>query len=136
MTFAEFYATEERMTVANGADHLRVDVEYFEGDDEIIVFDDYCFMTRRGKEYHTIIIRDEYTSADPVEVARHVYFDHWVWECADHDESFLIQFYNEWLEWQKLPAACALEILMGAELTTDQGQWLRDFIDLWDRVTA
>jgi hypothetical protein len=57
-----------------------------------------------------------------------------VWECCDHNEAFLSQFFNEWLTWQGLPAACALELLMGAELTAYQRQWLTQFCDLWDSV--
>jgi len=135
MTFDQFFQTKETMSVSAGAYYLRIDPTFFEGDDEIITFEDDCFITRRGSTYHTIVERNEYVG-DDVEVAMHVYFDHFVWECCAHDEAFLIQFYDEWLEWQGLPAACALELQMGADLTPYQAQWLRDYSDLWDRVVG
>jgi len=135
MTFDQFFQTLERMPVNVGADYLRIDPIMFEGDDEVIAFDGDCFMTRRGSAYHTIIGREEYIG-DDVEVSLHVYFDHWVWECGDHTEDFLTQFYGEWLEWQKLPESCALELLMGADINSYQRQWLTHFSDLWDRVVG
>ena len=135
MTFTEFYDTKKRMSVRDGADHLCMEVDFFEGDDEIIIFDSSAFITRRGEQYHAIIGRDE-RLGDEVTAASFVYFEHYVWECCDHNEAFLSQFFNEWLTWQGLPAACALELLMGAELTAYQRQWLTHFCDLWEGIES
>lgn len=135
LTFDQFYNTREEMTVSAGAEYLRVDSDYFEGDSSIIVFEDYCFITRRGNLYHTIICRDEYENADESYVASHLYFDHYVWE-QENTADDLTVFYGEWLKWQGLEESCALELLMGADLTPYQRRWLEWFCDVWDRVTA
>ena len=136
MTFDQFLDSEERMTAHEASRYLRIDDMMFEGADAVLVYEGDCYVTRSGRKYHVLVGRYEWVYESNIEAAQRLYFDHFVWECCAHDEAFLIQFYGEWLEWQGLPAACALELLMGADLTPYQAQWLRDYSGLWDRVVA
>lgn len=133
LTFDQFFETAERMDVTSGARLLRMDERFFEGDDEIIVFDSDCYITRQGQKYSALVYREEYVGAE-IDAAKFLYFEHWVWECATHSEEFLTQFYNEWLTWQRLPECCAFELLMGAELTPYQVRWLNWFSDVWQEI--
>lgn len=134
MNFEEFYQTKEVMPIGSGADHLGVDVELFEDDDEIIVFDEYSFMSRRGDTYNTIIYNSEHSSNDEIEIAKHVYFDHWVFDRVENTKGFVVQFYKEWLQWQKLTQECALELSARDDLNDYQRNWLMSFNRYWDNV--
>ena len=135
MTFDQFFETKEALSVSAAADRLGIDPTFFEDDDEVMVFEADCFITRQGDTYHAILDRSEYTGGE-LSMALRVYFDHYVWDCCDHTEAFLIDTYNEWLKWQDLPAVCALELQARDGLTPYQFEWLKHYCDVWDRVVG
>jgi hypothetical protein len=134
MTLSEFLATEKRLSVDQGARILRIDEDVFEGDTELFVFDGDTFLSRCPLGFHLLIGTDSFLSKDKDALATRLYFDHYVWECVDHTLENLTSFYGEWLRWQGLEEACALEHIAGSDLTYYQLQWLTDFVDLWDQV--
>lgn len=48
----------------------------------------------------------------------------------------LVAEYADWIEGEGLPEGDAMELLMGAELTADQRQWLSAFVVRWDAAEA
>lgn len=46
----------------------------------------------------------------------------------------LTAMYNEYLNANGLEKACALEHLMGSDLTQEQREWLSEFVAKWDEI--
>jgi len=135
LTLEEFTDTCIETNIVEGARQLRIPVETFENDIAMFIFDGDCFFSQQSDgQYGLWVQHKSWVSSDFDYIVSKLYFEHHVWECQELTLDHLTAFCNEYLTANGLEKGCALEHLMGSDLTQEQREWLSEFVATWDEI--
>jgi len=135
LTLEEFTNTCIKTNINEGARQLLIPVETFDDDLAMFIFEEGCFFSQQSDgQYGLWVHHESWISSDFDYIVSKLYFEHYVWECQELTLDHLTATYNEYLNANGLETGCALEHLMGSDLTQEQREWLSGFVAKWDEI--